>query len=119
MKRILSYVPALFCLESVLFLLRSSQLLLWFGSFAAPNRAAVLPVLGVSGLIVAWGLTQKKVWAYRGGFVLSALQTVAMPLSAPAGLLLVACLLKAKDLYLVRDPMARVKWDEKSGGKSL
>ena len=124
MKRISALIPALFCLEGVLFILRSAQLLELFASVTAlhvfwrafaPNLITGLPVLGIGGLIVAWGLTQKKHWAYRGGLVLAVLHLAVFPFLAPMGLLLLGLLLKCKQVLLGDDPMARIKWEQKKG----
>ena len=134
MKRMPTLVPALFCLEGVLFLLRATQLLQVFGDVAAsrvlgldlrlfwqalaPHLARALPMMGFSGLIVAWGLTQKKKWAYRGGLVLAALHLAVFPFLVPGGLLLLGLLRNSKQALVLSDPLARIKWEQK-GAKTL
>ena len=130
MKRMLTLIPALFGLEGVLFLLRSPQLLEWFGTFAAtrvlgvdmhifwqafaPHLVGGLPMMGFSGLIIAWGLTQKKAWAYRCGMVLAALHLAVFPFLVPPGLLMLGLLAASKGVFVVKDPLARIKWEQKA-----
>ena len=135
MKRLSTLVPALFCLEGVLFLLRGTQLLELFGGIAAmrlpgvdlhvfwqafaPHLTTALPMMGFSGLIVAWGLAQKKRWAFRGGLMLAALHLAVFPFLVPMGLLLLGLLRLSKNVLLIKDPLARVQWEQKSGDKPL
>ena len=134
MKRMSTLVPALFCLEGVAFLLRSTQLLNLFGTLAAarffgldlhlfwqaflPGLSSALPVMGFSGVIVAWGLTQKKSWAYRGGLILAAVHLAVFPFLVPMGLLLLGLLRTSKGVLSASDPVARVKWEQKAGQKA-
>src|SRR5258708_629815 len=103
MKRISALTPALFCLEGVLFILRATQISAWFGSLAAsrplgldlhafwlafgPSLRNTLLMLGMSGLITAWGLSQKKRWAWKAGVMVSALHLTVFPFLAPIGVL--------------------------------
>ena len=135
MKRVSALSPALFGLEGILFILRATQIVAWFGSLIAtrpfgldlqvfwqafgPNLRSILLVFGISGLIVAWGLTQKKRWAWRGGLVLAGLHLAVFPFLAPAGLLLIALLLKGKDEFLGTNPLARMQWERTEEGKKV
>ena len=128
MKRMIALIPALFCLEGVLFILRSTQVLDWFGGLTSghtlwqvltPALRHTLPVMGVGGLVVAWGLTQKKRWAYRGGLALAGLHLALFPFLTPIGLALLASLIKSRDQLLAEDPLVRLKWEQSSGEKKL
>lgn len=131
MKRMTAVIPALFCLEGVLFLLRSSQILTLFDQLATSSTWGMiwqsygsslrnaLPVLGISSLITAWGLWQKRRWAFRGSVALAALHFGVFPFLVPSGALLLGLLLKFKDEFAHVDPMSRVQWGEASRKKKV
>ncbi len=135
MKRISTLVPALFCLEGVLFALRAAQLIEWFGHLAkgsilgldlqslwqayAVNLNSALPVMGFGGVIIAWGLTQRKRWAYRGGLALATLHLAVFPFLFPIGVLMLGLLAKGKSVLFVKHPLARVTWEQKSGERKV
>lgn len=135
MKRISALVPALLCVEGVLFALRSAQLIDWFNHLAAGpilgmdvhtlwqafsgHLGIAFPVMGFGGLIVAWGLTQGKRWAYRGGIFLALMHLAIFPFLAPIGLLLLVLLSVRKHAMLGVDLSARVTWEQEAGGKKL
>lgn len=135
MKRAIQAVQILFALEGVLFILRSPQFVNLFGKIAnisvfgldlvifwqayAPNLRQGLPVLGFVALMLAWGLHQRKRWAWRCGIIYSLMNLGVFPFLLPLGVVSFAMLAWAKKAVLVEDTLARIEWQKESAQKRL